>query len=185
MSIPLQNNRPLRHAAALLLSLALCNTVYSQDSADARPAGVHAGAAVGSAAPVFREEDYRDPRFLDARYGHGHYYPPVGSVFAALPPGFVQVDSPEDDLYLAGAVWYRQQGPARYVVVMPDIGTEIQVPPRDCTSVMVGGVPYCYANNIYYVEAPDGVLVADPPVPNSAVEALPGEGAPAGGRARN
>jgi hypothetical protein len=35
---------------------------------------------------------------------------------------------------------------------------------------MVRGVPYYYANNTYYLRAPTGYLVVDPPPSNEVVE---------------
>jgi len=123
-------------------------------------------------ANAFRESDYRDPRFLDSRYHHDHYYPPIGSAFGAVPSGYEQVYDPDGDLYFVGGVWYREERPERYVVVSPEIGTTVTALPPYYTTVSVQGVPYYYANHVYYLQAPDGYLVAlvDPPSTNAVVE---------------
>ena len=111
---------------------------------------------------AFREEDYRNPRFLDARHDHDHYYPPVGSVFGALPQRYQTVPDPDGDLYFSDGVWYREDSRGRYVVVAPDIGIAAPALPPHYTTVMIDGVPYYYANNTYYLASPSGYLVVDP-----------------------
>src|SRR3954468_10365186 len=108
---------------------------------------------------AFDEQEYHDRRFLDGRYHHDHYYPPLGFAFGALPPGYRVIYSPDGDLYFAGGVWYRLEGPGRYVVVAPEIGITAPGLPPNYTTVMVRGVPYYYANNTYYLQSPGGYLV--------------------------
>jgi hypothetical protein len=51
------------------------------------------------------------------------------------------------------------------LVVTPPIGLTIAVLPLYYSTVWVGGVPYYYADNVYYTAAPDqnGYVVAPPP----------------------
>jgi len=111
----------------------------------------------------FREHEFRDPRYFDHRYGHDRYYPPVGFVFAGLPPGYVTLYAGGARLYFGGGVWYRAYAPGRYVVVAPPLGVMVPVLPPGYATVWVGNVPYYYANDAYYVQTPQGYMVAAPP----------------------
>jgi len=90
----------------------------------------------------FREHEFHEHQFLDARYHHDHYYPPRGYVFGALPPGPRVVVHGGVQFYFAAGVWYRAEGPARFVVVAPPFGLVVPVLPPFYTSVWVGAVPY-------------------------------------------
>ena len=94
-------------------------------------------------------------------------------VFLYFRPGYRIVHGPERDLYFAEGVWYRQAEPGRYVVVAPAIGVTVPVLPPNYATVRVRGVPYYYANNIYYLRSPTGYLVVDPPPSVSAAQAAP------------
>ena len=65
--------------------------------------------------------------------------------------------------YFSGGVWYAPRGPG-FVVVTPPIGLGIAVLPPYYSTVWIGGVPYYYADNVYYTAAPDqsGYVVAAP-----------------------
>ena len=121
----------------------------------------------------FREHEFHEHQFLDARYHHDHYYPPRGYVFGALPPGPRVVVHGGVQFYFAAGVWYRAEGPARFVVVAPPFGLVVPVLPPFYTSVWVGAVPYYYANDVYYVQGPQGYAVVQPPPPNVVVEQPP------------
>jgi hypothetical protein len=148
---------PILLGSAVFLSCGLWQSPFSQAASAADSAYQERTPSVHE----FRESDYRDPRFLDSRYHHDHYYPPIGSAFDAVPSGYQKIYDPEGDLYFAGGVWYREEQPGRYVVVSPEIGTTVPVLPPHYTTVLVQGIPYYYANSIYYLQAPDGYLVVD------------------------
>jgi len=166
-------HRQILFAATVALSCGVLNGAHAQGAADSavaeRSPSVHEFRA-----GAFRESDYRDPRFLDSRYHHDHYYPPIGFAFGALPSGYEEVYDPDGDLYFAGGVWYREEQPERYVVVSPEIGTTVTALPPYYTALLVQGVPYYYANHVYYLQAPDGYLVVDPPPTAAVVEQPPG-----------
>jgi uncharacterized protein DUF6515 len=121
----------------------------------------------------FREHEFHDHQFLDARYHHDRYYPPHGYVFGALPPGPRLAIHGGVPFYFAGGVWYRPEGPGRFVVVAPPIGIVVPVLPPFYTTVYVGNVPYYYANDVYYVQSPQGYAVVAPPPANVVVEQPP------------
>jgi hypothetical protein len=169
MSLLCRMHRQILFAAIAALSCSVLNGAHAQGAADSavaeRSPSVHEFRA-----EAFRESAYRDPRFLDSRYHHDHYYPPIGFAFGAVPSGYEQVYDPDGDLYFVGGVWYREEQPGRYVVVSPEIGTTVSALPPNRTLLVVQGVSYYYANSVYYLQAPDGYLVVDPPPASAVVE---------------
>jgi hypothetical protein len=111
----------------------------------------------------YHERDFHDRSYFDHRFGHDHYYPPVGFVFGGLPPGYMTVYAGGAPLYFSGGVWYRAYGPGRFVVVAPPLGIAVPVLPPGYVTVWAGGAPYYYANNTYYVQTPQGYMVATAP----------------------
>jgi hypothetical protein len=157
----------MRRALCAASLLALCSSLLPHADAQQHAVGARASQASALQEPAFhehafREQDYQQPQFLDARHQHDHYYPPVGGVFGELPQHYQVIYDPDGDLYFADGVWYRKQSPGRYVVVEPEIGIGVRALPPHCTIVMMGGVPYYYANNTYYLQSPSGYLVVDP-----------------------
>jgi hypothetical protein len=101
---------------------------------------------------------------LDGRYNHGRYYPQMGTVRPSLPEGYRPYYRGGDRFYFHGGVWYAPRGPG-FVVVRPPRGLVISVLPPFYSTVWFGGVPYYYADNVYYNWQPDqnGYAVVDPP----------------------
>jgi len=116
---------------------------------------------------------------LDNRYEHGHYYPAPGTVIRTLPDGY-RAYSWHDGrrYYFSGGAWYAP-GPAGFVVARPPIGLTVSVLPPFYSTLWFGGVPYYYADDVYYGWRPDlnGYAVVDPPPGADAPEAVP-PGAP-------
>jgi hypothetical protein len=111
---------------------------------------------------------------LDARYNHGRYYPPVGTVRPALPPEYRPYYHRGAPYYFSGGIWYAPRGPG-FVVVTPPVGLVISVLPAYYSTVWIGGFPYYYADNVYYSWQPDqnGYAVVDPPENADAPSAPP------------
>jgi len=101
---------------------------------------------------------------LDARYNHGRYYPPMGTVRPALPPEYRPYFYRGSPYYFSGGVWYAPRGPG-FVVVGPPVGLIIGALPPYYSTVWIGGVPYYYADSVYYTWQPqdNGYAVVDPP----------------------
>jgi hypothetical protein len=114
---------------------------------------------------------------LDARYNHGRYYAPVGTVTRSLPADYRPYYRGGVPYYFAGGVWYAPRGPG-FVVVTPPLGLVVSVLPPYYSTVWIGGVPYYYADNVYYTWQPDqnGYVVAAPP--DDAGQAAPADGDP-------
>ena len=66
--------------------------------------------------------------------------------------------------FFHGGVWFRPYG-GRYMVVTPPLGIFLPVLPPDYATLWVGGMPYYYADGVYYNTAPGQgyVVVAAPP----------------------
>ncbi|HEX3915362.1 MAG TPA: DUF6515 family protein [Steroidobacteraceae bacterium] len=147
----------------LLVAAAAAQLAFAQDHP--RPEAAHSerdrpqnrGPAVNRAGP---------PRgqVLDSRYNHGRYYPSFGTVRPALPDGYRPYYRGRDRFYFSGGIWYAPSGPG-FVVVRPPSGLVISVLPPYYSTVWFSGVPYYYADNVYYSWQPDqnGYAVVDPP----------------------
>lgn len=114
---------------------------------------------------------------FDNRHWHDRYYPKQGYIQARIPDRRIRLSIHDRDYYYFGGIWYRPRG-LEYEVITPPIGIFSPVLPPYYTTIWVRGVPYYYANHVYYtwrarrngyevVEPPDGAdesktpLVAD------------------------
>jgi hypothetical protein len=119
--------------------------------------------ALGSLATSAQE--YRGgPRpgmHFDGRYGSNRYYAPRGAYFGAVPGRPVFVGG---RYWYSGGVWYAPRGPG-FVVIAPPMGVFVPVLPPFYTTLWVGGVPYYYANDTYYMwnAGQNGYEVVTPP----------------------
>jgi hypothetical protein len=87
---------------------------------------------------------------MDGRFHHDHYYPSRGYYVRDLPRERVIINGPRGRYFYSGGVWY-SPGPSGYVVIGAPVGVFVPVLPPDYTTVWVGGAPYYYANDSYYV----------------------------------
>jgi hypothetical protein len=101
---------------------------------------------------------------MDARYNHGRFYAPVGTVARTLPPDYRPYYRGGAPYYFSGGVWYAPRA-GGFVVVTPPVGLVISALPGYYSTVWVAGVPYYYADNVYYTWQPDqnGYAVVAPP----------------------
>ncbi len=69
-----------------------------------------------------------------------------------------------DERHGGARVWYAPRG-SSFVVVAAPVGMFVPVLPPFYTTLWIGGLPYYYANDTYYVwrDAQDGYEVVDPP----------------------
>lgn len=118
---------------------------------------------VGRGAAPGRAVDGRG-QVLDGRYNHGRYYPPVGSFRTGLPEGYRPYYWRGNRYYFSGGIWYAPRGPG-FVVVGAPLGLVVSVLPPYYSTVWFGGIPYYYADNVYYTWQPDqnGYAVVNPP----------------------
>ncbi len=122
---------------------------------------------------------------MDARYNHGRYYAPVGSVARTLPPDYHPYYHGGSPFYFSGGVWYAPRA-AGFVVVAPPAGLVIGALPPYYSTIWFGGIPYYYADNVYYTWQPEqnGYAVVPPPdgagtAPPDGADGAQSEAAPA------
>ncbi|WP_290641011.1 DUF6515 family protein, partial [Aquabacterium sp.] len=81
-----------------------------------------------------------------------------------LPDGSVSITFGANHLFFNSGVWWRPFG-GRFVVVVPPVGVVVPLLPPDCVTLWMAGVPYYYANGVYYAVSPgQGYVVVQPPV---------------------
>jgi len=102
---------------------------------------------------------------MDKRYDHNRYYPPPDYRIKVLPDRRHIVHYHNRDYFYISGVWYLPSGPG-FVVVRPPMGVIVPILPPFYTTIWVGGIPYYYANDIYYVWRTDlnAYEVTSPPV---------------------
>ncbi|MGD8784636.1 MAG: hypothetical protein PVG75_09365 [Thioalkalispiraceae bacterium] len=107
-----------------------------------------------------RSKDYR----YDKRYHHDRYYPRSGIRLKILPRRHYPIRYRDSLYYFSAGIWYRSSGGV-YVVVRPPLGIVVPVLPPFYTTLWFYGVPYYYANDVYYVWRPDlnGYVVTEAP----------------------
>lgn len=163
--------------ATLLFGALTMQVAWSADEHGQEPHSQGKGPAPVHPSPVHPAPGYGAPGYghappaydahgqaLDARYNHGRYYPPVGTVRPGLPSEYRPYFYRGSPYYFSGGVWYAPRGPG-FVVVGPPVGLVIGVLPPYYSTVWIGGAPYYYADNVYYTWQPDqnGYAVVDPP----------------------
>jgi len=108
----------------------------------------------------FNKRDY----VFDKRYQHNRRYPKPGLRIRELPRNARRIPYRRHRYYYDGGVWYR---PVRegFTVILPPVGVVVPVLPPFYTTIWVGGIPYYYADGVYYVWHSEerGYAVVEPP----------------------
>lgn len=99
---------------------------------------------------------------FDGRFDHNHFYPALGYSIRTLPAGRLDLAFGRGHYFFHAGVWYQHRGP-NFVVVRPPIGIFLPILPPDYATLWVDGIPYYYANDIYYVPVPNGYQVVPAP----------------------
>jgi len=102
---------------------------------------------------------------LDARFHHDRYYPARGYVVNTLPSGHMVIEHPTGRYYFHAGVWFRPRG-ATWIVVAPPFGIVIPLLPPGYSTVYWRGIPYYYADDVYYERADSGYRVVEAPPAN-------------------
>jgi hypothetical protein len=118
-----------------------------------------------------RGNDYSQKRgyVLDKRYNHNRYYPKQGLLVKELPRGSRFSPYRRHKYYYNNGSWYL---PSRggFSVVMPPIGLVVTLLPPFHTTIWAGGIPYYYADDVYYLwRAEDRVYVVSEPPPDTEI----------------
>ena len=118
---------------------------------------------------------------FDERHGHNHYYPDRGGFVHAVPGRPFIVNHPGGRFFYSGGVWYAPRGPS-FVIVAAPIGVFVPVLPPFYNTVWIGGLPYYYANDTYYVwrDGENGYEVVEPPNDQAVSTQPPASAAPSG-----
>lgn len=106
-----------------------------------------------------------DPNiWFDKRFDHNRSYPKEGLRIDRLPQRRHPIRYHDRSYFYFSGTWYLPSGPS-YVVVRPPVGIVVPVLPPFYTTIWFSGVPYYYANDVYYVWRPDlsGYEVTEPP----------------------
>lgn len=108
---------------------------------------------------------------LDRRYHHNRYYPRRGYMVQNLPRGYRVFRHHHERYYFYGGTWYRP-GINGFIVVTPPIGLLVSLLPPYYTTLWVDGVPYYYADGVYYRWLPEDqtYVVTTPPPENQVVQ---------------
>jgi len=108
---------------------------------------------------------------VDRRYNHNRSYPRRGYSVRELPRGYREFRHHHDRYFFGGGVWYRA-GVSGFIVVTPPIGLTLSLLPPYYTTIWVGGVPYYYADDVYYRWLPQQrvYVVSEPPPAKEVVE---------------
>ncbi len=130
-----------------------------------------------------RQDAEHTASHLDGRYGHNHHYADRGIVVDSLPPDAMAVRYGRDHYWFNAGVWYRAQG-TQFIVTAPPIGAIVPVLPPFYTALMIGGIPYYYANDTHYVwrNGDHGYQVVEPPPGADATQVVTPATAAAGAR---
>lgn len=164
-----------RAAARLAVAAGLCGMLMTvaahADRHDRGDRGEQRG-RVERAHPQFD----RGREHYDTRFHHDHVYVNHGVVVRTLPRQRYEVVHGGRHFFFSGGMWYEPRGPS-FVVVAPPIGAYLPVPPPYYTTIWMGGVPYYYADDTYYLYRGPQLgyeVVAPPPDPDAATAQAPG-----------
>lgn len=119
-----------------------------------------------------RGDNYRNRNWvLDHRYNHNRYYPRRGYAVHRLPRGYHVFGYHHERYFFYDGIWYRPSI-SGFVVVTPPIGLTLSLLPPYYTTLWVGGVPYYYADGVYYRWLPEDqtYVVTTPPPDKKVVE---------------
>ena len=106
--------------------------------------------------------DGRHQQYRDVRYSHNHDYPARGQSIGTLPRGHREVFYHNTRYHFQGGVWYRPEG-RLFIIVAPPIGLFVPFLPAFYSTIWLGGIPYYYANEVYYTPTVGGYVVAPQP----------------------
>ena len=108
------------------------------------------GALALTVAPAMADHPDRfGPRSGDFHEGH-QPFAPRGTVMTSIPRGGYEVHHGGGRYWYHGGNWYAPYGP-RWTVIAPPFGVFVPILPGFYSTLWFGGVPYYYANDVYYV----------------------------------
>lgn len=96
-----------------------------------------------------------------------------GSEVRSLPRGGYEVRHATGRYWYHGGNWYAPHGP-RWIVVAPPFGVFVPILPGFYSTLWFGGIPYYYANDVYYQWRAEQNAYEVVPPPEGATEATAG-----------
>jgi len=100
---------------------------------------------------------------------HGGGFISRGAVVRSVPHGGYEINHSTGRYWYHGGNWYAPHGP-RWIVVAPPFGVFVPGLPGFYSTVWFGGVPYYYANDVYYSWRADRNAYEVVPPPEGASE---------------
>jgi hypothetical protein len=102
---------------------------------------------------------------FDGRFNHNRSYPARGIAVREIPAAALSVRFHDTPYYVHEGTWYRPYGGLGFRVIAPPIGVFVPYLPTYYTTVWSAGIPYYYANDVYYRWMPDQreYIVSQPP----------------------
>lgn len=100
----------------------------------------------------------------DNRFRHDRYYPSSGFKSRVLPRRHFIIRYHDKPYFYGDGIWYLRTG-THFIVTLPPLGIVVPFLPPFYSTIWISGVPYYYANNVYYVWQPErnGYVVTTPP----------------------
>ncbi len=142
-----------RLAASLLAAPAMAGALLASPAALAEPPDRDRGGP--------RDQDFRDRGRGPGDFRHDRG-PRVRTV-RALPRHHDVAVHNGLRFYYGGGLWYSNDRPGRYAVVIPPPGIVVRLLPPVHSTLYFGQTPYYYANSTYYMQVPQGYAVVAPP----------------------
>ena len=144
--------------ALTILIVAISSNVYAER--DKRKGGDERERSERNETPKKALPEYK----IDRRYDSKRQYPSEGRIIRVLPERRRPIYYQNKTYFFFEGAWYLPSGP-NFVVVRPPIGIIVPVLPAFYTTLWFHGLPYYYANDVYYMWRPDlnGYQVTEAP----------------------
>jgi len=113
----------------------------------------------------FQRSNSKHSKFRrDTRFSHNRRYPRHGHFVDRLPFRRPPIRFRSTNYFFQQGAWYRSSG-SRFVVAIPPLGIVIPTLPPFYSTIWARGIPYYYANDVYYTWRPNrnGYEVIEPP----------------------
>lgn len=113
----------------------------------------------------FQQNNSKHSKFRrDTRYSHNRSYPRHGHYIDQLPVRRSPIRYRSTDYFFQRGAWYRRSN-SRFIVTIPPFGIVIPTLPPFYATIWARGIPYYYANDVYYTWRPNrnGYMVTEPP----------------------
>lgn len=126
------------------------------------------GTTIGSAPAAFAQSrGQQPPKFTDWRQNRNHSYPARDHFIRHHPPRGREMMHRDFRHQFHRGTWRRTSG-GRIYVVGPSVGLIVPFLPAFYVIIRVQGIPYFFADGVYYRERQGGFIVTAPPGDNAS-----------------